>query len=48
LIYCEENFIYYVKQVNALVMKLVDTKDLKTEEFTNSIVSDSLRESQLD
>ena len=30
------------KIMNALVVKLVDTKDLKAKGFTNSIVSDTL------
>ena len=32
---------------NALVVKLVDTKDLKPQGFTNSIVSEGLRQSQI-
>ena len=31
-----------MKLQNALVVKLVDTKDLKAEGFTNSILSDTL------
>ncbi len=31
---------------NALVVKLVDTKDLKGEGFTKTLVSDSLTQSQ--